>query len=151
MTDHIAIEAHKDAELEAANLELQRVTEELQRANRTIAEYQTRDTDKPPPASDRPTSKSGALLELAMAVTNLGESSIDWMGRIDRQMGDLQKQMTDIPMVIRSCVVAAITDTVVNLVTRVEQLERRQERMDLWQRTRAHACEGCPRLESEGL
>jgi len=144
MSDHIAIEAARDAELEQVRVE-------LARANRTIAEYQSRDTDRPPPPSERPTSKSGALLELALAITNLGDASTDWMGRIDRQMAELQRQMVDMPMVIRSCVVTAMTEVVVDLVTRVQQLERRQERMDLWQRTRAQACEGCPRLEEHSL
>lgn len=134
--------------------EVEELRQKLQEAEAIIAKYEAVDTLPPPPqtvemALPPPSQRER---EIIAAVANLGETLTDWMGRADRQMNELQRQLKDdMPIVIRNAVSSAMVDIVVDLTTRVAKLEKRTDKVELWQRARAQACEDCEKLAEAGM
>lgn len=130
--------------------EIEQLREELRVARNVIANYESIDT-LPPPTVEAEPPPSRRESELICALANLSDQTQTWMGRIDLQMAEVQRQLNGLPDVIRSVVTSAMVDVVVELTTRVAKLEKRVDKVELWQRTRASACEGCERLAESGL
>lgn len=133
--------------------ELETLKEQLREAHETIAKYEAIDTIPPPPQTVEMDASppSQREKELTLALANLGASTQEWTGRIDRQLRQMELKLEELPMVIRNAVSSVMVDVVVELTTRVAALEKRTDKVELWQRTRAIACEGCEKLTEAGL
>lgn len=127
MTDSLASQAKSEAELDI-------LRRQLREANERLAEYERRDTE-------RPTSRSGAIVELCEGIDTLATHFELNLGRITREMEQLNKRINEIPDEVRAASREGAANAVIDLVTRLEVLED-------WKRKRDAACHGCPRLDT---
>jgi hypothetical protein len=126
---------------------IETLREELREKNERLSEYERSKTE-------RPTSRSGVLLEVMSeleetrrAVGNLS-SSVETSGRMATECTRVIS--CDLPHIVARAVSEAVANTVIELTTRLQQGAAKIEDLEMWRRRSERECYGCELRRAAG-